>query len=263
MKGDTGTSSSVGLKIYWVSAGSGLFLFIWWILSTVFHEIIIASPARTFVALGEMMTTTGFWLNIGVTIKRFSLGLLFGSLFGFLFGLAAGFNRKIKWLLEPFRWSLTTMPPVVLVVVSMIWFGMGSVQTIFVTALLIMPIIYVNTIVGIEAIDPLLLEMGQVYRADTRLLVREIYLPGIGGPVLAGLTLAAGLGIRIVVLAELLGAYSGIGYAFSLSRTNLDTPALFAWILVCLIIGGSIDLFVINPVKKYLMRWKESDDRAA
>ncbi|HIP82591.1 MAG TPA: ABC transporter permease subunit [Desulfocapsa sulfexigens] len=246
----------------WILFGTGLFLFAWWVLSIMFHEIIIASPLSAFISLGQMTMTVDFWMNVGVTMKRFGLGLFFGSLAGFLLGLAAGLKTSVKWLLEPFRWSLMTMPPVVLVVVSMIWFGMGSVQTIFVTALLILPIIYVNTIAGIEAVDLKILEMGQVYGADTRLLLKEIYLPGIGGPVLAGLTLSAGLGIRIVVLAELLGAYSGIGYAFSLARTNLDTPALFAWIVVCLFLGGSLDLFVLNPVKKHIMKWKQTDDSA-
>ena len=237
--------------------GVGLFLTAWQALSIVFHEIIIASPADTFLSLIQMVQTVDFWKNVGITVERFGLSLLFGSLVGFGLGLVAGLNKKMRWLFEPFRWSLMTMPPVVLVVVSMIWFGMGSIQTIFVTALLIIPIIYVNTIEGIEAVDANILEMGRVYKANSRMLLKEIYLPGIGGPVLAGLTLSAGLGIRIVVLAELLGAFSGIGYEFSLARTNLDTPALFAWIMVCLFLGGFVDLGILNPIRDHIMRWKE------
>ena len=237
--------------------GVGLFLLGWQVLSIIFHEIIIASPADTFLSLIQMVQTKNFWKNVGITIERFGLSLLLGSLVGFILGLVAGLNKKIRWLLEPFRWSLMTMPPVILVIVSMIWFGMGSVQTIFVTALLIIPIIYINTIEGIEAVDAKILEMGRVYKAELWMLLKDIYLPGIGGPVLAGLTLSAGLGIRIVVLAELLGAYSGVGYEFSLARTNLDTPALFAWIMVCLFLGGFIDLAILNPVKKHIMKWKE------
>lgn len=66
------------------------------------------------------------------------------------------------------------------------------------------------------------------YRANFSMFLREIYLPEIGGPVLAGLTLPAGLAVRIVVLAEVLGAYSDVGYAFSVARINLETPELFS-----------------------------------
>jgi len=226
----------------------------------VFNDIIITSPFKAFLSLGQMSLTLNFWMNVGVTMKRFSLGLLFGSLGGFVLGVCAGLKPQIKWLLEPFRWTLMTMPPAILVIISMIWFGMGTIQTVFVTALLIAPIIYINTISGIETIDSQILEMGRVYGANIILFLKEIYLPGIGGSILAGLTLATGLGIRIVVLAELLGAYSGIGYEFSLARTNIDTPALFAWIMVCLLLGGSLDIIILKPIKNYIMRWRNESD---
>lgn len=236
--------------------GIGLFFLIWQMLAMIFHEIIIASPIQTFVSLGRMVQTPPFWKNVFITLERFGLSLFLGSLGGFAAGLAAGLNAGVKSLLEPLRWCLMTMPPVVLVVASMIWFGMGSAQTIFVTALLILPIVYINTMEGIEAVDAKLLEMGTVYRSPLRLLLKEIYLPGIGGHVLAGLTIAAGLGIRIVILAELLGAHSGIGYAFALARTNLDTPALFAWVIISLTMAGLIDLAILQPVRRHLMKWK-------
>ncbi|MCD4718532.1 MAG: ABC transporter permease subunit [Desulfobacula sp.] len=166
-------------KIRYGLMGVGLFVAGWQTLSIIFHEIIIASPADTFFSLIQMVQTIDFWKNVSITIERFGLALLFGSLIGFVLGLMAGLNKKMRWLFEPFRWSLMTMPPVVLVVVSMIWFGMGSVQTIFVTALLIIPIIYVNTIEGIEAVDKRILEMGRVYKAGPWMLLKEIYLPGI------------------------------------------------------------------------------------
>ncbi|PID77826.1 MAG: ABC transporter permease [Deltaproteobacteria bacterium] len=240
----------------WMIAGICLLLLSWWGVSLVFDEIIIASPVKTISSLGAMMLTGPFWKSVGITFQRFALGLFFGSLTGFIFGLAAGLNEAVRWMLEPFRWILMTVPPAVLVVVSMIWFGMGSVQTIFVTGLLIMPIIYVNTVAGIDAVDQHLVEMAGIYRAPKAMQIRDLYMPGVGGHVLAGLSLSAGMGIRIVVLSELLGAYSGIGYEFALARTNLDTPVLFAWVLICLVLGGGLEVCVLIPMKNHIMKWQ-------
>ncbi len=240
----------------WLTVGLCLLLGCWWLVSCVVDEIIIASPDSTFNSLVDMMMTGSFWRSVGVTFRRFALGLLCGSFFGLVFGVAAGLRHEIRWIFEPFRWILMTIPPAVLVVVSMIWFGMGSVQTVVVTSLLVLPIIYVNTVAGIDAVDQQLVEMAGIYRASTAMLIRELYLPGVGGHLLAGLSLAAGMGIRIVVLAELLGAYSGIGYEFALARTNLDTPVLFAWVVVCLILGGGLEVCLLNPVKRSVMKWQ-------
>nr|QNO56047.1 hypothetical protein GMDKCDLI_00026 [Methanosarcinales archaeon ANME-1 ERB7] len=62
-------------------------------------------------------------------------------------------------VLEHMRWLLMSVPPVVLVVVCMIWFGMGSAQTIFATSLLILSIMYVNTITDIVSVESQILEM--------------------------------------------------------------------------------------------------------
>lgn len=235
-----------------------LFLALWQTQAWYFDSILIASPIDTFLSLFAMARTATFWENLGTTVERFVLSLVIGFAIGFILGLAAGLKNRIRWMLEPFRWALMTMPPVILVVVSMICFGMGSVQTIFVTSLLIIPIVYTNTIEGIHAVDARLVEVGRVFKAGPSMMFKEIYLPGMVGPVLAGLNLSAGLGIRIIVLAEILGAYSGVGYEFALARTNLDTPALFAWILVCLTLGCAVDLGILGPVRARLLRWKQS-----
>jgi NitT/TauT family transport system permease protein len=159
---------------------------------------------------------------------------------------------------EPIHWLLMSMPPVVLVMISMILFGMGSIQTIVVTALLILPIMYTNTLEGIHAIDSSLIEMGHLYRARRGLMLREIYIPGIASHIVSGLTLSAGLGVRIVVLAEVLGAYSGIGHRFSLARTNLETEELYAWIIVCLLLVGVLEFLVFKPIRKRMTKWKST-----
>ncbi len=241
----------------WLGMGICLLFICWWLVSLFFDEIIIASPLKTVASLGSMMCTGAFWKSVGISFQRFALALLLGSFIGFAFGLAAGLNDAVRWLFEPFRWILMTIPPPVVVVVSMIWFGMGSVQTVFVTTVLIMPIMYLNTLAGIDAVDQQLVEMAGIYRAPGTMLLRDLYIPGVGAHVLAGLSLAAGMGVRIVVLSELLGAYSGIGYEFSLARTNLDTPALFAWVMVCLILGGGLEICILNPMRNHIMKWQE------
>ncbi len=241
----------------WGGLGVALLLLAWWLLAAVSSDLVVASPLQTLTGLVGLLLTAEFWIHTGITMARFCLSLALGGVAGLTLGMAAGIEPRVKWLLAPMHWVLMTMPPVVLVMLAMIWFGMGSVQTVFVTALLIFPMVYANTRAGIEAIDPGLLRMARVYHAGRMQRLRHIYLPGIYPTLFAALTLATGMGIRIVVLAEVLGAADGIGYAFSLTRTNMDTPALFGWIVVCLIIGGGLDGMLFSPLKAHVLRWRE------
>ena len=127
----------------------------------------------------------------------------------------------------------------------MLWFGLGDFTVIFVVALIVTPTMYVNTVEGVLAIDPRLVEMGRVYRFPRGLMLREIYLPGVASPAIAGLTLATGIAVRAVVLAEVLAAASGIGHAFARAMSFLETPQLFAWVLVLLALMAVIEFGVL------------------
>ena len=98
--------------------------------------------------------------------------------------------------------------------------------------------------------------MSNVYRIPPRLRLTQIYLPGIGSSVMAGLTLASGIGVRASILAEFMGARNGIGHSLFLSWTFLDTASLFAWIIVTFALLGLVEFGVLRPVRDRLMRWK-------
>jgi NitT/TauT family transport system permease protein len=100
--------------------------------------------------------------------------------------------------------------------------------------------------------------MGRVYRFSRGLLLREIYLPGVASPAIAGLTLATGIAVRAVVLAEVLAASNGIGHAFSRAMSFLETPQLFAWVLVLLVLMAAIEFGVLRPVRRRAMRWRKA-----
>lgn len=241
----------------WALIGVAGVLFAWQVLSLSLGDLLIASPRQTLIGLVRLLATGDFYRDFFITLQRFAFSLFFAVLFGMIFGIMAGLEQRVKWVLEPLNRVLMSMPPVVLVMVAMLWFGMGGVQTVFVTTLIMFPLIYANTMAGIESVDSGLVEMARVYRASRARMIREIYCPGIYAPLFAALSLSAGMGMRVVVLAEVLGASSGIGYAFSLARTNVDTPALYAWIIVCLIVGGGINATLLTPMKNRVLRWKE------
>jgi NitT/TauT family transport system permease protein len=231
---------------------------LWQALSLILSPVVIASPVDTVVAFGRLAADGQLWLDLGITLQRLVIGLLAGSLIGITLGVTAGLNRRWRSFLEPVRWVEMTIPAVVVAVLAMLWFGMGSVQAIFMTAFITMPFTYVNTLEGMRAVDERVIEMSRVYRIPRRLLLSEVYLPGIGSSIMAGLTLAAGVGVRAVILAEFMGARDGIGHSLLVSWNMLETPELFAWILMSLALLAIIEFGALMPIRRYLMRWKRA-----
>jgi NitT/TauT family transport system permease protein len=242
----------------WLFIGFGIatMLIVWQILSMVFSEFIIASPTATLRALGQLAANGSLWREFGTSLVRLMIGLVGGAVVGVALGILAGLNKRLRFFLEPMRWGLMTVPAIVISVLVMLWFGLGSIQVVIMTGLITMPINYVNTLEGMLGIDARILEMARVYKIPPRLRLANIYLPGIGSSVMAGFTLASGIGVRASILAEFIGGRNGIGHNLFLSWTFLDTPALFAWILTTLALLGLVEFVVLKPIRDHLMRWK-------
>jgi NitT/TauT family transport system permease protein len=229
----------------------------WQLLSLFVSPAIMASPAETVRALGDLAWGSKLWIELLITLKRLVIGLAVGTAAGFLLGVAAGLDVRLRAFLEPMRWVGMTIPVVIVAGLAMLWFGMGDFTVMFVVGLIVLPTMYVNTVEGVLAIDRNLVEMGRVYRFSRSLVLREIYLPGIASPAIAGLTLATGIAVRAVVLAEVLAATSGIGHAFTRAMSNLDAPQVFAWVLVLLALMAAIEFGVLRPVRRRAMRWRK------
>jgi len=243
-------------RLVFTALGIIFFLAVWHVLAKVMPRTVMASPLDTFRALVVLMGSAMFWRHLGDTFQRLAAGFGLGAATGCVLGTVAGLRKEVRYILEPFRWFLMSVPAVVVVVIAMLWFGMGSLMTVAITAVLVAPIVYVGTMRGMDTVDVSYLETAVVYRFGIPLTLRHIYVPAITSHVVSSLVVAAGMSVRIVILAEVLGASSGIGHALSLAGTNLDIPGLFAWVFVSTALVAMIEYGLLRPVERWVTRWR-------
>ena len=254
------TNAVIGVKANLLAKGLGIasIVLLWQLLSMELNELILASPLQTLIRLIELCQQSDFWLVLLVSLKRLLLALSVASIIGFFLGIIAGRRAWLKEYLSPIRWLLMSVPPVIVVLLAMLWFGMGSSMVVFITVLLLSPTIYVNTQKNIEQIDNQYLELAHVYHFSLWQRLSQIYIPVIAAPLCATLVIVCCSGVRIVVLAEVLGAHQGIGYELANASSNFDTPELYAWVLVSLLLVAILELALLRPVQNYLLRWKRA-----
>jgi NitT/TauT family transport system permease protein len=239
----------------WSALGLVLLLVGWEVISRHYSGLAIASPIATFRALGELLARRDFLEgHLLISLARTALGLSLGFGAGLALGALAGVLSPVQRILAPLRRMLMSVPGVVVVMLAMLWFGMGGTMVVAIVTAMIAPVVYVSVVEGLDAVDRGHLEMARVYRLPTGMRLYRIYGMAMAGPLISGGLVALGSAIRLVVLAEALGAGEGLGYALALARTNLETPQLYALALLCISIVAGVELAVLGPVRHRVLR---------
>lgn len=239
-----------GTQIFGVLGILGLFL-AWHQASCAFSGLVVPAPWETLTAAARFLSDTGFWAeHLWVSLRRMGLALGAGILAGGTLGLVAGLVPQVRALVEPVRWILTTVPGVVIVIVFMLWFGMGDVMVISIAASMGAPIIFVNLADALGRVDRHLLEMARVYRFSLKTRLVKVYAMAVAGPFFSALVIAGGNIVRVSVLAEVMGANKGIGHCMALARTQLDTPALYALALISMCVAAGVEFFIFRPLER-------------
>jgi len=243
------------IKPYYLLGVVGMMLA--WEFSAVSLPGIVPRLAAVGSSLLLLAQTGELWRQLGVSLQRSLTGLSFGAALGLLLGTAAGLWKPAYYFFKPLMGTLLSSPAVVVMMLAMVWFGVGSFMPVFVTALFTVPVMYVSVVEGMELVDAEVLEMAAVFRISRWALWWNIYLPALATAVLTGLAFAAGTAFRKTIMAELLGSNDGIGYAMAMTRFNLDVARLFAWVAICLCVGVVVQRLFVKPVASYLRKWRD------
>nr|MCR4942568.1 ABC transporter permease subunit [Campylobacter sp.] len=94
------------------------------------------------------------------------------------------------------------------------------------------------------------------YKLGLNKKIRYLYIPALTPFVLGALSMAFSLGVKVVVLAELLGANDGIGARIADARVMLDTTNVLAYVVLIIALIALLDYFIIKPLEILLMPWR-------
>ncbi|KAF1686144.1 ABC transporter permease [Pseudoxanthomonas broegbernensis] len=243
--------------VLWSALGLLALLAAWHLAALRLGPLLMATPAQTVQALAALLAGEGFRHHAAVSLLRVVAGVGLAIVIGLVLGLLAGRHARLRALLEPLRWVLMAVPGVIVVVLAMLWFGLGTAMVVFMTVALVAPGVYVNTLKGLLLVDPALVEMARVYRFGRLRRLRHVVLPALTAPLCAALLIATCSGVRLVVMAEVLGAVDGAGYALANARGTFDSAGLYAWAVLVLGLVAVLELGLLQPLQRHLTRWRQ------
>ena len=175
-------------------------------------SLLLASPAAVLYRLGQLAVTAAFWQTVGWSAARLFGGFLLSTLLAVL--LAA---------------LIKAVPVASFIILALVWLNSRSLS-LFISALMVFPPVYLNVLEGIRRTDGQLLEMARVFRVPFSRRLRYIYLPQIMPYFRTAVSLGLGLCWKAGAAAEVIGLPAGsVGERLYTAKVYFQTPDLFAW----------------------------------
>ncbi len=231
-------------------------IIIWQIAAVIIDQkIFIVSPLEVIKKLYELFFTSSFWLAIGYSFFRITLGFFIGVITAIILAMLSAKYNFIRDLLSPFMLTIKSVPVVSFVILSLIWFSSENLATL-ICFLMVLPIVYTGVLEGILHTDENLLEMAKVFRMNTIKKIRYIYFFEVFPFFISAIKVSLGLAWKSGIAAEVIGIpNNSIGEHLFNAKIFLDTASLFAWTMVIVIISASFEklfFFLLNKLFKFM-----------
>jgi len=181
---------------------------------------------------------------LAVTLYEVAVAMVIACGGGILAGAIVGSLPKPRVLIMPMVSSLYAVPLVILYPVFTVWLGIGSESKIAFAGIYGFLPTMLATAAGIQTIDPQLLLAVRSMGATLSQRVTRVVIPAAIPTVLSGLRVGGALVIVAVVVSEMLISSAGIGYLISRYRTILDSPHVFAGVLLVLAMAVAFNALI-------------------
>ena len=214
-------------------------LAVWEIASRLIgQKLFLVSPAAAAARLAELSLQSEFWLSVAHSCVRIAGGYLLAVLSGVLFAaLSAGFIR-VRELFAPLMLTIKAVPVASFIILALVFLPSGKLA-VLISYLIVLPVVYANTLEGIESLDSSMKEMAGIFCIPFLRRLRFLYFPQVYPYLTAACSTAVGLAWKSGVAAEVIGMPKGsVGEKLQQAKVYLDTPDLFAWTVVIVIVSA-------------------------
>lgn len=228
---------------------------VWELLSLIINqEIYLPTPLSAFNSLIDLLKLKETYITIIYSTYRTLAGFVLSCVFGVLLGYICGTNKFFYDLFNPLIGIVRTVPVMSIIIIAIMWFKDTNVP-IFVAFLMCFPIIWTNTVSGINSTDVKLLQMSKVYNINKFRIIKSIYFYSALPYVKAAMISALGIGWKVTSAAEVLSLpkYSIGGFLYD-SKVYLEIPDLFAWTVIIIVLSHVFEFLL-----KYLFKSRDYD----
>ncbi|OBZ15009.1 ABC transporter permease [Bacillus sp. FJAT-27264] len=221
------------------------------------NPILLPAPSKIVKEFASLTSSGELIRHLGISAWRALLGFLLGGGLGLAAGIWVGFSYKTERLLDPLLQMLRTLPHLAIAPLFILWFGFGETSKVLLIAKGTFFPLYVNTFLGIRSVDGKLFEVGRVLQFSKWHMITKLVIPAAMPNILLGVRLSVGVAWLVLVVAEMMGSSSGVGFLINDARSFSLTSVVFVGIIVFAVVGKLTDSLV-KLLERRLLRWQDS-----
>jgi len=208
-------------------------------------------PSTVFFSFWELLTQFDLLGHIGISLFRFTAGFLIAVALAIPLGLLMGWSMLVRKHMLPFMQLLSPIPPPAWVPLTIIVLGIGFSMQIFIVFLGVFYPVLFNTYTATRDTNKRFINAARLFGASEMTILRQVVVPSSVSSILMGMKIGTAMGIVCVVISELFGASSGLGWLLSESKDFYRIDRM----IVTMAILGSIGWFMIELLKYFEIRW--------
>lgn len=243
-------AKNTGAVIFWIA--------VWFLAAKIVayrvgggSELIVPMPNSVFKEMLNLTVSPEFWQITAASLLRVLIGLVISLLLGCIIAYLMSASKTLNTLIYPLMSAIKATPIASFIMIAYLWFTNSSDLPIFITALIVIPIISANVSEGISSVNKELIDVTRLYRFTPSKKLFRLYIPSIAPYFLAACKSSLGMAWKASVAAETLAiTQNSIGRELYLSKQGLESARVFAWTLVTIVLSIIIEKAVILLLNK-------------
>lgn len=238
----------------------------WWAITELHYDNsrIYPTPIDVGEHLGKILagqdSAPGLgssYENFWVTLYRLGFAFTIAFAVGGTLGLISGRVRHVFDFFDNIAWLVIAVPEVVWAFVLVVAIGISNSVPITAVALLLGGIVFINVAEGTKTFSAELDEMAASYKASLGQRVRDVYIPQAVPYFLGAARIAFAIGVKLIVIAEIVGLSRGIGFQISYWHSKVQVAPIVAWGIVLVVVVLIVEYGIFAPLESRVQRWKK------
>ena len=237
-------------------ASAIIFFAVWEICARVIGTpLLFPDPLSVMRGITALIESGEMWQHSWASVQRIAVGLLIGVPIGTVIGCAMGVSRDVNATLDPYLRMANSTPAIALIPFALIWFGVTETARYSLVTYVVILTVALSARQGVAQVPWLRLKAANCLGVHGMEAFFRVVVPSSFPSILAGVRTATGLGVMVVVAAEMLGATTGFGYLIILGRQNYDPTLIFIGIFGLGVLSIVLDRGLEFIIERFMPRW--------